>query len=93
MVDAGPEPTYEEKMMFSDIFIHTLAWVIFGGFKILNFNFLGAFQQKRFFGDEGFVDIFGGHHKIGLYLGVISMHFKILNIFWGCLIFLIFWRE
>ena len=41
----------------------------------------------------------GGHHKIGLYLGVISMHFrvkvqnmgiflgvaKITNIFWGVL--------
>ena len=27
------------------------------------------------FGYEDFVDIFGGHHKIRLYLGVISMHF------------------
>ena len=27
----------------------------------------------------------GGHHIIGLYLGAISMHFRILNfnIFWG----------
>ena len=27
----------------------------------------------------------GGHHNIGLYLGAISMHFRILNfnIFWG----------
>ena len=45
----------------------------------------------------------GGHHKIGLYLGVISMHFRVLvqngdivlgwlisNIFGGCLKFLIF---
>ena len=24
-----------------------------------------------------FVDIFLGHHKIGLYLGVISMHFRV----------------
>ena len=45
-----------------------------------------------------------GHHKIGLYLGVISMHFRvkvqnmaiflgvarISNIFWRCLKFLIF---
>ena len=23
------------------------------------------------------MDIFGGHHKIGLYLGVISMHFRV----------------
>ena len=28
---------------------------------------------------EDFVDIFGGHHKIGLYLGVISMHFKVFS--------------
>ena len=28
-------------------------------------------------GVEDFVDIFGGHHKIGLYLGVISMHFRV----------------
>ena len=27
-----------------------------------------------FWGYENFVDIFWGHHKIGLYLGVISMH-------------------
>ena len=27
-------------------------------------------------GYEGFVDIVWGHHKIGLYLGVISMHFR-----------------
>ena len=23
------------------------------------------------------MDIFGGHHEIGLYLGVISMHFRV----------------
>ena len=47
---------------------------------------------------------FGSHHKIGLVLGVISMHFRVItegqwdifgvakisNIFWGCLIYLIF---
>ena len=27
-----------------------------------------------FLGYEDFVDIFGGYHKIGLYLGGISMH-------------------
>ena len=51
------------------------------------------------------MDIFWGHHKSGLYLGVISMHFmvfqgtewgiffwvaKMSNIFWGCLQFLKF---
>ena len=30
-------------------------------------------------GYEDFVDIFGGHHKIGLYLGVISMHFRVFS--------------
>ena len=25
------------------------------------------------------MDIFGGHHKIGLYLGVISMHFRVFS--------------
>ena len=42
---------------------------------------------------------FGGHHKIGLYLGVVSMHFRVLysgqstelGIFFGLLKFRIFW--
>ena len=58
-------------------------------------------------GYEDFVDIFGCHHKSGLVVAVISMHFrvffkvevqngnslgaaKISNLFWLCLIFLIF---
>ena len=43
----------------------------FFGFKILNFNIFWGFQKKKKFlgGYEDFVDIFGGHHKIGLYLG------------------------
>ena len=40
--------------------------------------FLGGFRKKRiFWGYEDFVDIFWGHHKIGLYFGVISMHFRV----------------
>ena len=39
-----------------------------------------------------FVDFFWGRHKIGLYLGVISMHFRVFSraryrmedYFWGC---------
>ena len=31
------------------------------------------------FGYEVFVDIFWGHHKIGLYLRVISMHFRVFS--------------
>ena len=30
-----------------------------------------------FFGYEDSMDIFGGHHKIGLYLGVVSIHFRV----------------
>ena len=45
-----------------------------GGSKILNFNILGVFR-----GYEDFVDILGGHHKIGLYLVVISMHFRVFS--------------
>ena len=56
--------------------------VIFG---VQNFEFqiFGGFQKNEyFFGYEDFVNIFGGgggggHHKIGLYLGVISMHFRV----------------
>ena len=40
----------------------------FWGFKILNFNILGFFQKTEcFWKYEDFVDIFWGHHKIGLY--------------------------
>ena len=48
------------------------------GFKILNFNIFGGFKKEKYFlGYEDFVDIFlGCHHKIGLYLGVISMQFR-----------------
>ena len=47
------------------------------GFKILNFNIFGGFQKKKIWGYKNSVDIFGGHHKIGLYLEVISMHFRV----------------
>ena len=43
------------------------------------------------------MDIFRGHHKIGLYLGVISMHFSVffrsryrMGVFFGSLKFQIF---
>ena len=38
--------------------------------------------DEYFLGYEDFVDILGeggGHHKIGLYLGVISMHFRVFS--------------
>ena len=52
----------------------------FYGFKILNFIIYLGFQKNEYFlGYENFVDIFGVHHKIGLYLGVISMHFGVFS--------------
>ena len=39
----------------------------FLGFKILNFNNFSVFRKMNIFlGYEDFVDIFWGHHKIGL---------------------------
>ena len=50
------------------------------GFKIFNFNIFGGFQKnEEFFGHEDYVDIFGGHHKIGIFLGVFSMHFRVFS--------------
>ena len=49
-------------------------------FVVQNFEFqyFWGFQKNKYFlGYEDFVDIFWGHHKIGLYLGVISMHFRV----------------
>ena len=72
----------------------------FLGFKILIFNILGGFQKNEYFlGYEDFVDIFGGHHKTGLVLGVTSMHFRVFpegqctewGYFLGLLKFQIFW--
>ena len=58
----------------------------FFGFKILNLTFIiiffflgGGVQKKKIGGYEDFVDVFGGHHKIGLYSGVISMYFRALS--------------
>ena len=40
------------------------------------FNNFGGFRKMNIFnGYEDFVDIFGGHHKLG-FLGVIYMHFR-----------------
>ena len=46
--------------------------------KTLIFNNFCGFQ-RNFFGYEDFVDISWGHHKIGLYLVVISIHFRVLS--------------
>ena len=52
-------------------------------FCVQNFEFqyFWGFQKNKYFlGYEDFVDIFlGGHNKIGLRLGVISMHFRVFS--------------
>ena len=62
------------------IFLYIRRLGLFFGVKILNFNIFGGFQKNEyFFGYEEFVDIFLGHHKIGQYLGSISMHFRVFS--------------
>ena len=39
----------------------------------------GGVRKMNIFWYLYFLDIFGGHHKIGLYLGVISMHFMVFS--------------
>ena len=55
----------------------------FFGVQNFDFQYFWGFSEKEIFffggGYEDFVDIFGGHHKIGLYLGVISMHFGVFS--------------
>ena len=57
-------------------YIHRLG--LFMGVQNFEFQyFWGGFQKNKIFlGYFDFVDIFGSHHKIGLYLGVISMYFR-----------------
>ena len=53
-----------------------------GHFLVQNFEFqiFWGFQKNEYFwGYEDFVDIFWGHYKIGLYLGVISIHFMVFS--------------
>ena len=60
------------------IFLYTYAWVIFW---VQNFEFQfsrGFHTNLNIFLSMKILWIFlGGHHKIGLYLGVISMHFRV----------------
>ena len=51
-------------------------------FWVQNFEFLifGVFSKTNIFWDMKILLIFSkGHHKIGLYLGVISMHFRVFS--------------
>ena len=80
---------------FSDIFIQMWLQAIFRGSKFLVSIFLRVFRKLNIFGGMKilcFVECFWGHHKIGIYLEVISMHFRVFlkvrvrngGCFWGC---------
>ena len=57
-------------------YIHRLGSFIWGS----KFSVWGFLKNECFLGYEDFVDIFFvGHHKIGLYLGVISMHIRVFS--------------
>ena len=57
----------QERRGYSDSFIYTYAWPIFG-VQHFEFQYFGGFQYNEFFrGLEDCMDIFGGH-KTGLSL-------------------------
>ena len=60
------------------IFLYMCKLRQFLGVQNFEFQFFFFFRKMNIFWGmyEDFVDIFWGHHKIGLYLGVISMHFR-----------------
>ena len=58
-------------------YIRTLG--LYFGFKILNFNIFGVLKKNIFGGMKILWIFFLGHHKIGLYLGVISMNFRVFS--------------
>ena len=50
------------------------------GFKILILIYFGVFRKMNIFWVLNFCEYLGGgggHHNIGLYLGAISMHFRV----------------
>ena len=58
----------------------------------MNFNiFEGFLKDLYFLGYEDLVDSFLGHHKIGLYLGFISVHFRVFSSGQGTEWGIIFW--
>ena len=60
------------------LFSYIRRLVSFFGVQNFEFQYFWGFSKNEYFlGYEDFVDIFWGHYKIGLYLGVISMHFRV----------------
>ena len=66
--------------MGSFIFLYTRRLGSFFASEILNFIIFVVFR-KMIFGYEDCLDILRGHHKIGLYLGVISMHIRVFSMY------------
>ena len=61
----------------------------FLGVQNFEFQLFLCFQKNEYFwGYEDFVDIFWGHHKIGLYLGG---HFRVSSLGQGTEYGIIFW--
>ena len=54
---------------------------LFFGVQNFKFQYFFGFQKSKYFlGYEDFFYIFlGGHHKIVLHLGIISMHFRVFS--------------
>ena len=51
-----------------------------GGGQKFEFQHFGGFSENEYFlGYEDLWIFFGEHLKIGLYLGVISMHFRVFS--------------
>ena len=67
------------------IFSYTyVGWGHYFGFEFCISIFLGVFNKKKIGGGGGggmkiLWIFFWGHHKNGLYLGVISMHFRVFS--------------
>ena len=62
------------------IFSYTRRLRPFLGVEKINFSMFWVFQKMNIFWRyEDFVDILGVYHKIGLYLRVMSMHFRIFS--------------
>ena len=60
---------------YSDIFIYTKARTIF-----LEFQYFWGLQSNVYFwGMKSLWIPFGGHHKTGLVLGDMSMHFRVFS--------------
>ena len=66
-------PSADSFKSFQPIFFNFFFFFFFGG------GGGGGSEKRIFFGMEILWIFFGGHHKVGLYLEVISMHFRICS--------------